>query len=433
ENTNYPFYKSSKDKGFIEACEALLADKLITLQWWEEDRGQDGFYTIDPGEVAGADYFSASVVTSRGAGKAFCFYHRPDGVVVGFWKNQYSALSPDDGKTWTRIAQNKTLWTCGAKTWAQRTEDGRYAIVHNQSVTRRNRFPMIAITSQDGRMFDDMLCLNGEVPLRRYRGIHKNIGTQYFRGIIEGNGDPPGNDMWIVYSMNKEDMWISRVTVPITGEVKTPVADDFDTAETEMDLKQWNLYTPKWAPIRVLHDGEGNNRWLELRDEEPYDYAMAERIFPQAAVVEIEFRVNAKEAPQGYMLQIEVQDRNGKRPMCLSIDNEWLAADHRTISATAVAIKMERWYTVRLSMDCTAQNYDVYLDGRPAIEDVPFAEKVTSLEKIVYRTGPYRGMVSPEIVDEAVPRSTGLDSEDLPGADEKAPLCRYWIDDVRTK
>ncbi|UCE04396.1 MAG: hypothetical protein JSW07_12255, partial [bacterium] len=37
-NTKYPFYKTSPDKGFIDACDALLADELMTLQWWEMDR-----------------------------------------------------------------------------------------------------------------------------------------------------------------------------------------------------------------------------------------------------------------------------------------------------------------------------------------------------------------------------------------------------------
>jgi hypothetical protein len=432
-NTNFPFYKTSKDKGFVHACEALLKDKLITLQWWEEDRGKDGFYVIDPGEVAGADYFAANVVTSKGAGKAFCFYERPDGVIVGLWKNQYSALSPDRGRTWTKIAQNKTLWTCGAKTWGQKTDDGRYAIVHNQSATRRNRFPMIVIISDDGHIFDNMLCLRGEVPLRRYRGIHKNIGPQYFRGIIPGNGNPPGDEMWIVYSVNKEDMWIARVTVPITGKVDHHIFDDFEQANSELDLKEWNLYLPTWAPISVVHDPVSNTKCLELMDEEPYDYALAERIFPESKVVEIAFRFNAKEVPQGYALEIEVQDQHGTRPMCLRIDNEWLAADHRTVDPTPVPIELNRWYDVSLKFDCHAQKYEVFLNGNLAIADIPFAEKTESLERIVFRTGPYRGYVPPEIVDEGAPRATGLDSEDLPGSDEKAPLCRHWIDDLRTR
>ena len=53
DNTSYPFYTESKDKGFVQACESLLNDKLMTLQWWEEDRGKDGFYNINPEDYAG--------------------------------------------------------------------------------------------------------------------------------------------------------------------------------------------------------------------------------------------------------------------------------------------------------------------------------------------------------------------------------------------
>jgi hypothetical protein len=140
-NTSYPFYRTSPDAGFIAACEAIMADKLYSLQWWEEDRAKDGFYTITPDAVADAAVFNANVVTAAGAGKAFDWYTRPDGVVVGLWKNQYTALTTDRGLTWTPIVKNTTLRTTGAKTWGQRTDDGRFVIVYNHSATMANRFP----------------------------------------------------------------------------------------------------------------------------------------------------------------------------------------------------------------------------------------------------------------------------------------------------
>jgi hypothetical protein len=222
KNTKYPFYKSSKDKGFVEACEALLADKLVTLQWWEMDRAKDGFYAIDPGEEEI---------------KALSYFHRPDGVVVRLWKKQLAALSPDEGKTWTPIATTPTILECSAKTWGQRTEDGRYALVYNHSATRRNRFPLIAITGEDGHEFDNMLVVHGEVPPMRYQGIHKNYGPQYIRGIVEGNGDPPGNEMWLTYSVNKEDIWVTSVRVPVTGKVTENVDENFNQLENAADLK----------------------------------------------------------------------------------------------------------------------------------------------------------------------------------------------------
>jgi len=429
-NTDYPFYKTSQDKDFIAACEALLANKLISLQWWEEDRADDGFYVINPGDVKNAAFFSATITTSAGAGKAFNFFHKSDGSVVGIWKNQYAAISYDEGKSWSKISQNKSLLTCGAKTWGQQTEDSRYAIVHNHSPTRRNRYPMVVMTSDDGHLFDDMLCLRGEVPQKRYQGLHKNTGPQYYRGIIEGNGNPPGEEMWVSYSVNKEDIWVARVNTPISRKVKDPVDQNFETVESVEDLKLWNLYIPKWAEINISKENSRNNKYLELREQEPYDYVMAERVFPKSDSVQIGFRIYSRIVTQGYALQIEVQDQNGIRPMRLRLDGSWLGVDRKKVTHPPVPIKSGSWYEVILNLNVKSQNYDLSVNGEKVIENIKFAEKVSSLERIVFRTGPYRGFVPPEHVEDAMPKPAGLESEDLPGSEEKAPLCVYWIDDV---
>ncbi len=430
-NTSYPYYKTSQDDGFVKACEALLSDKLITLQWWEEDRGKDGFFAIDPGSAESAAYFSAGITTSAGAGKAFCYYHRPDGAVVGLWKNQYSALSPDNGQSWTKIALSKTLWTCGAKVWAQRTDDSRYALLHNQSATRRNRFPMVVMTSSDGHVFDDMLCARGEVPPKRFQGIHKNTGPQYYRGIVEGNGNPPGDEMWVTYSVNKEDIWVAKVRVPITGEVNAPVDDNFEQGDRTLDL--WNLQSLIWAPVGVVAEKGTKNNCLELLDEDPYDYAQAERVFPRNKTVRIQFRFNAAQVTQGHALEVEVQDQQGTRPVRLRIDKTSLGMDHKHVEAEPAAIRTGKWHTVDLKLDCDKQSYDVVVDSGPARRGIAFAEKTQSVERIVFRTGPYRGLVPPEIAEAGTPNPAGLDSEDLPGADQKAPACRYLIDDVSVR
>ena len=266
-NTSFPFYKTSADAGFVAACDALLNDELMTLQWWEEDRATDGFYTIKPEKGVEP--------------KALSYAHRPDGVVLGVWKAHY-ALSPDEGKSWTKLVGAPTLTPCGAKTWVQRTDDGRYALVYNHSLTRNNRFPLVVMTSDDCRDFADMLCLHGEVPPRRFVGLYKNAGPQYVRGIEEGNGKPPGSYLWNTYSMNKEDIWVSRTRVPLTGTISAPVREVFEDQGTAEELEWWNLYVPKWAPISIVEDPhKAGNHCLELRDEDPYDYALAERTFPE--------------------------------------------------------------------------------------------------------------------------------------------------------
>lgn len=432
-NTSFPFYATSQDQGFLDACNALLADKLYTLQWWEEDRARDGFYAIVPDEVAGATRFDAKIVTSQGAGKAFAWYTRPDGMVVGLWKNQYTALSADRGQTWTPISRNTTLRTTGAKTWGQRTDDGRFAIVHAHSATMVNRFPMVAITGEDGHRFDGMYCLQGEVPPRRYRGQYKMVGPQYFRGITEGNGNPPGDHLWMVYSMHKEDIWITRTATPITGRENAPVAEDFEPIKAAADLARWNLHIPQWTRLHPVAEPGTSNRVLELRDEDPYDHVIAERVFPSAARVQINFRVQARQVAHSTGLEIEVQSQRHQRPMRLRLNQAWLAYDHgRRAHPEQVRIELQRWLEIELALDCATQTYALKVNGRVAKADIPFTEKTEALERIVFRTGPFRGLVPPHLNDGGE-RPGGMDAEDLPGGDERAAPTVFWIDDLRTR
>jgi len=432
-NTNYPFYKESQDKGFLAACDTLLADKLMTLQWWEEDRARDGFYVIDPGDVENAFPFHANITTFQGAGKALCFFHRPDNVVVALWKNQWSALSPDNGQSWTGITKNTTLKTCGAKVWGQRTEDGRYALVYNHSATRGNRYPMVVVTGDDGHEFDNMLCLHGEVPAQRYQGIHRSRGPQYVRGIVEGNGNAPGRHLWNTYSVNKEDIWVSRLHVPIMGTVNDPVDEDFERAASEADLELWNLYVPRWAPISMVRDPQNaQNNCLEMRDEEPYDHALAARAFPPSAAVTVRFRIMLAVLPQGRIVEFEVVDDRGTRPMRLRMDRRWLYMDRKLMAINPVRISTGQWYDVTVRLDCDAQHYDLALNGKWVRKAIAFAEQVDVLERMVFRTGPYRNDVRALIVD-SEPRPSGLYTEDLPGAHDKVSATVVLIDNIHTE
>jgi hypothetical protein len=292
---------------------------------------------------------------------------------------------------------------------------------------------MVIMTGDDGHIFDNMLCVRGEVPPKRYQGLHKNTGPQYYRGIIEGNGDPPGTDMWVTYSVNKEDIWIAKIKVPIIQTEIANVNQNFEYIKTEKDLKWWNLYIPQWAPVRIARDTSTANKYLELKDEEPYDYAMVERILPNSKHLELKFRFNAQKVAQGHALEVEVQDQEGSRPMRLRIDQNWLGIDRKQVSHDPIPIQTENWYDVKLLLDCKLQKYDLEVNGNITIQNIAFAEHVESLERLIFRTGPYRGLVPPAFVEDAMPKPAGLESEDLPGADEKVEACVYLIDDVYTK
>jgi hypothetical protein len=71
------------------------------------------------------------------------------------------------------------------------------------------------------------------------------------------------------------------------------------------------------------------------------------------------------------------------------------------------------------------------LDGKPVGRGIKLAEKVPTVERLVFRTGPYRGDVRGIFV-EGEHATLGFTSEDLPGADQRVPLSVYLIDDLRS-
>ena len=101
------------------------------------------------------------------------------------------------------------------------------------------------------------------------------------------------------------------------------------------------------------------------------------------------------------------------------------------MSINPVQITTGKWYDVALKLDCKSQSYDLAINGDWVRKAVKFAEKVDSLERLVFRTGPYRGDVRAILVDGG-PRPSGLYTEDLPGADKKDPPSVFLLDDVKT-
>jgi hypothetical protein len=89
------------------------------------------------------------------------------------------------------------------------------------------------------------------------------------------------------YSVNKENIWISHTHVTIIGSVGEDVNKSFDNINSIQYLGLWNVYFPQWAHISVQKDRKISN--LELRGQEPYDYAKIESVFPKEKVTRLGF------------------------------------------------------------------------------------------------------------------------------------------------
>jgi len=397
----YPFYHESPDKGFIEACDALLANKLMTAQWWEEEQADEsGFFRVK--------------------GKALSFVRRPDGSVLGIWKNSLVATTTDSGQTWTEKVFGGNLPNNASKYWLQRTGDSGYALFLNP--TNRLRHPLAVMTSPDSATFDQLWSVHGELPDQRFGGGFKNLGPQYVRGIVEGNGTPPdgATATWITYSVNKEDIWIARVPVPLTATVAEsgPIEEDFQGTPAGRLPGGWNIYHPLWAPVRVIETRGPAGHALELRDADPYDYARAVRVFPATHGVKVSFRVLARQA--NARLEIDLLDAHGARPVRLAFAEDgriWACHEGQWMDAGPYVAGNWHELVLEIPASPTADRCALTVDGvsplsRPAI----FTDPVESVERLSFRTGAFR--------------DRGWGGRDLAGADQAVPEASFVVDDI---
>jgi hypothetical protein len=402
-NTPYPFYKESDDEGFVNACDELMADKIMVQQWWEEDRSEDRFY------IMSGEGFKA---------KAFNWYTRDDGVIVGLFKEGYAAKSSDGGKSWSDIKRLPSLIVGHAKMWGQQTDDGDYALIYNPHFEWR--YPLVSITSDDGEYFENMGCIHGELPPMRYQGGAKDVGPQYVRGIVHGNGNPPGNHMWLTYSMHKEDIWLSKIPVPIKRYVNEWVEEDFDNMKIGGEVTDWNIYSLVWASVNVAAFPNNIDKSLMLNDKEPYDYARAVRVFPESKTVTAQFDIYPEQNDNG-RIEIELLNKTGYRPVRISLANNGMI---QFVNGNKIIDLMpygsDKWMNIKINADVSSGKYKLWINQKEVLKEADFAEQVNELQRISFRTGEYRklGIGSEENI------------EDLQDAGEPVEEAVFYINNV---
>jgi hypothetical protein len=343
----YPFYTSSKNKAFVAACNELLATPLMMQQWVEEADRDDPLIPLQK------QY------------KAFCYYHLPDKRVVGLWKNALTGMSNDEGRTWSTVARAPGFVNANAKIWGQRTSDGRYATVYNPS---EYRWPLALSVSQDGIDYTNLLLVNGEIPPMRYGGNYKSYGPQYVRGMEEGNGST--KDLWVTYSMNKEDIWVAKIPVPITDKVTQHLPGNITSLDT------WNIYSPLWAPVKLTNQG------LQLQDKDPYDYAKAEHMIPASRQLSVDFSVQ----PVQGLLQIELQDGKGMPGFRLIFDADTIRAKAGARYKNFMQYKADSIYNFHVEVNTANRFYTIEVNGKEVLKSLLYAP-LDSVERIVFRTG----------------------------------------------
>ena len=414
-NTDFPYYKRSKDKAFVKAVDALIADPMQRMQWVEE-----------------ADRNDPLIPLTRPY-KAFCGYTLPDGRKVALWKHAVTSISIDGGNTWREPCDRAPGFVnSNAKIWGQRLSNGTYATVYNPA---EYRWPLAISLSQDGLEYTTLSLVNGEVTPLRHGGNYKSYGPQYVRGINEestGASHSQSNnssfpilhssfpkDLWVTYSNNKEDIWVSRIPIPVRLNATTHASKPFSTYQSLAEMTDWNIYSPRWAPVSL--DGEK----LCLTDSDPYDYAKVERLIPNTKELEVEFDLNIGQDDCGE-LDIEFVDDQGTVCSRIVIDSTktMRVKGGARYGTLLKRYEKETFYHIKARLSVNLHRATYFLNGKKACER-QFDTPVESISRIVFRTGALFG--KPDI-------NTPADQDyDMPRADERDKRASFILANVTSR
>ena len=186
-----PQFPHAHDPRFADAARqinALLADPLHMCAW---------------------DFRFHTNWTTAADGHQLCeptCYRRPDGGVVklsrdrGRSRRVYAAVSRD-GNTFAPAVRTD-IPDAPSKAVAGTLPDGRIYLIGNQAV---GRDPLVLSLSRDGKVFDWAAAIRHGAPKVRHPGRAKGPGYQYPSALVVGDA------LWVIYSIGKEDVAVSRV------------------------------------------------------------------------------------------------------------------------------------------------------------------------------------------------------------------------------
>lgn len=256
----------------------------------------------------------------------------------------------------------------------------------------------------------------------RYGGNYKSYGPQYVRGILEGNGTPCDGNMWLSYSVNKEDIWVSKVNVPLKAKALNHVNDVFNDMESGKELNDWNIYSPVWAKVKISK--QDAVRALRISDKDSMDYTKAERLFPASENVSVSFTISAAQKTHG-TLNMELQDAKGSAAMRLTLDADgYLKYKDGYRVKNIMAYDANNDYNIRIEARCDNRLYEVFVNDKSVKRGLFFAP-VHSLERLVFRSGDVRHFPT---IDTPTDQNYDLRQTGLP-----APESVYFIKSVHTK
>jgi len=389
-----PLFETSRDTAFVQACREAVNNNMLLEQqdygmflgdrrmsWHTKTPLYKGFYKF---------------------GKAFSFYQRQDQHWVGISKMGFATHSADGGKSWSEPFLPPTLIAGAAKIWGQQTRDNRYILAYNPDPKREKRFPLVMVQGDDGIHFNGMRVVHGEYPPLRYPGKYKDFGYQYVRGVAAWSSDHSFADtssIWLIYSVHKEDIWLSRIPLPVRANQVSFPADNFQTTPPGIIVRDWNLYSPKWAPVRIVEEsGKNQNRCMELRDGDPTDYALAMRLFPLEKKISSKFKIKALQTDALFEIEL-LNEKGGLYAGIRFTKNGALKIFSDNFESHLGNYYQGKWIAFEITTDSDQHTATIKTAGKTFRIEQCGNQNGLKLQRLVFRTGSRRELGNKDILE----------------------------------
>ena len=195
------YNNSGFERKRVEEIIEYLRDSRHMPQW---DMMYPGWRQYD-GKTAGEWGSEFAKTHSGGCGEPTYSYVAADGAYMRLWRNnegvQHTHFSLDRGLSWSEII-NSSYPETGARTSVTNLPDGSVCLIGNPGV---KRMQLCISVSRDGYGFTKNAVLRCEPPLMKHRGRAKGTGFHYPHCTVAGDY------LFVVYSVNKEDIDVSKI------------------------------------------------------------------------------------------------------------------------------------------------------------------------------------------------------------------------------
>jgi hypothetical protein len=178
-----------------------------------------------------------------------------------------------------------------------------------------------------------------------------------------------------------------------------------------------------------------------LQDKAPDDYAKAVRVFPETAKARLRVSVVPLQVGHG-ALDIELLNYKGQRPVRIKIDGKSgkVLANNRENMTEVASFSANEPLRFSIAVDAAAGRYDMSVNDNGYASftetltnaDNPYKSKfdTPTVERIVFRTGPYRQKDFSRYGFGA--NDYRKNEPDLPAPDEPVANAVFDIDNLRT-